>query len=202
MNIADIFRRQTSAERRLPDGADILSGMGTGASSTHPTVGVDVTEARLPDAERIRALAQHSQAESVVFQSVAVAALQMLDRVLNSERQLAATAISLGQQEKLRGMIASLESTVAALRDALNRRGSKIFNLASPAAPAPRDGEKSWWFALTETMHVLEEGIAWIAGAVAGQPKGSAARLLSSIVARLLHSHYNKLLAEADQWME
>ena len=49
---------------------------------------------------------------------------------------------------------------------------------------------------------VLEEGIAWIAGAVAGQPKGSAARLLSSIIARLLHSHYNKLLAEANQWME
>ncbi len=201
MNIADIFRRQTSAERRLPGGAGILSGIGTGAGNAHSQVGVDVAEARLPDAERIRTLAQHSQAESVVFQSVAVAALQMLDRVLNSERQLAATAISLGQQEMLRGMIASLEAMAAALRDALNQQGSKIFNMApTPAAP-DQDGEKSWWFALTDTMHVLEEGTAWIAGAVAGQPKGSAARLLSGIIARLLHSHYNKLLAEADQWM-
>ena len=51
-------------------------------------------------------------------------------------------------------------------------------------------------------MHVLEEGTEWVGTVVAGQPKGSAVRLLSSIIARLLHNHYNKLLAEANQWME
>lgn len=202
MNIADIFRRQITAERRSPDGAGLLSGIGVRPGLAH-VAGLEATGARLPDAERIRALAEHSQAQSVVFQSIAAAALQILDRVLSSERRLATAAISLGQQEKLDQMILSLEATVHALRDALSLHGSKALNLVpAPSRDTSPVQEHSWWFALTDTMHVLEEGTAWIAGSVAGQPKGSATRLLSSIIARLLHSHYNKLLAEANQWME
>jgi hypothetical protein len=193
MNISDIFRRQSPAERSLPDGADLLAGiLAPGGERTPAAV--------TPDAERIRAIAQDRQAESIAFQSIALTSLQMLERVIQSERCLASAAISLAQREKLDTMAATLESAADALRDTLSRRGSKVMNLYSPCAV--REGEHSWWFALTDTMHVLEEGTAWISTAVSGQPKGCATRVLSGVIARLLHSHYNKLLAEANQWME
>lgn len=193
MNISDIFRRQSPAERSLPNGADLLAGI-LAPGGVQAPVGVTT------DAERIRSIAQHRQAESIVFQSVALTALQMLERVIQSERCLAAAAISLAQREKLDGMTAALESAADALRETLSRRGSKVMNLYCPCAA--QEGEHSWWFALADTMHVLEEGTAWISAAVSGQPRGCATRLLSGVIARLLHSHYNKLLAEANQWME
>ena len=201
MSISDIFRREASVPPRpmlrdLEPGTSVLE-----MPSTPERKAADLPDVRLPDTERIRALARHSQAESIVFQSVAVGALQLLDRVLKSEQQLAEAAISLAQRNKMDQMIQSLEATAAALQEALSRQGKQMLNLAGkPEGDGSR--ENSWWFSLTDTMHTLEEGTEWIATVVARQPKGSAARLLSSIIARLLHNHYNKLLTEAGQWME
>lgn len=157
-------------------------------------------DAQLPYPERVRALAKHAQADSIVFQSAAVGALQLLDRVLWHEQQVAEAAISLAQREKLQEMIRALEDTVEALRETLSAQGSQMLNLCEPGEEE-NAGERSWWFALTEAIHVLEEGTEWIASVVSGQPKGGAARTLSSIIARLLHRHHNALLDEAEQWI-
>lgn len=155
----------------------------------------------LPHAERIAALARHRDAGSVVYQSLAVAAIQVLERVLDRERRVAEATISLAQREKLRGMIGGLESAITALRAGLNTQGTQMLALSSPSRPVKTDNEKSWWFSVTEAMQALEDGADWISSIVNGQPRGSAARTLSSIIARLLHRHYKELLDEADQWM-
>jgi hypothetical protein len=201
MNLTDLLRRGSSGRpafiKSAPHGGtDVLDLHASAERTSLPPV-----EVRLPDAERVRALARHSQAESIVFQSVALGALQLIGRVLQSERQLAAAALSLAQRQKVEQMIASLEAMHEVLKQTLSRQGSKAF---TPVPQLSRDQkpETSWWYSLTDAMHVLEEGTGWISMVVAGQPKGSAARLLSSVVARLLHNHYNTLLAEANQWME
>ncbi len=155
----------------------------------------------LPYAERVRSLAKHSQAEGMVFQSVAVSSLQALRRTLACERQVARAAISMAQGEKLQEMIGTLETTIAALGEILSLQGEKMLDLCAFPEMPPGEASRSWWFALTEAIEVLEKGSTWITGLVSGQPKGSAARTLGSIVVRLLHRHHNALLLEADQWM-
>ncbi len=200
MNIADFFRR-SAVEPLFDVPVENDAWMVAGGSLAEHGFALSLADLKLSDAERIRLLARHSQAQSVVFQSVAVSSLQMLDRVLSSERRLADTALSLGQQEMIGAMIASLEVTVEAVKSTLTAQGSKM--LAMSARPiSPHDGEQSWWYGLSDAMHLLEEATAWVSAAVAGQPKGSASRTLSSIVARLLHSHYNMLHSEASQWMD
>ena len=164
-----------------------------------PPRGAFAEGASLPT-ERVRALARDPQAGSVVFQSVAVAAFRTLDRVLHHERQAAAAALSLAQQEKLEAMAGSLEAVMRALRETLSAQGAKALDLHATALPDEPE-EHFWWFALTETIQVLEKAIAWTASMVHGQPKGGPARTLSSVVARLLRTHHHTLLAEAEDWM-
>jgi hypothetical protein len=155
----------------------------------------------LPHAERIAALSRHRDADSVLYQSLAVAAIQVLERVLDRERRVAEATISLAQREKLQAMISGLESAITALKAGLNAQGDKMLALSTPSRPATTDEETNWWFAVTEAMQALEDGADWISSIVNGQPRGSAARTLSSIIARLLYRHYKELLEEADQWM-
>lgn len=169
-------------------------------AEAQPSERIPAVDAQLPYPERVRALARHAQADSVVFQSAAVGALQLLDRILWHERQVAEAAISLAQREKLQSMIGALEDTAEALRETLSAQGSKMLNLCEGGADEDAQ-ERSWWFALTEAIHVLEEGTDWIASVVSGQPKGGATRTLGSIIARLLHRHHNVLLDEAEQWI-
>lgn len=157
--------------------------------------------AELPSAERVRALARHAHSDSVAYQSVAVAGLQILERVLKQERIAAAAAISLAQRDKLDAMVCTLEETVAALRMSLSVQGSKMLFACTQTLGNTNPDERSWWFALTETIQALEDGIDAISGIVSGQPKGGASRTLSSVIARQLHRHHNDLLSEAEQWI-
>lgn len=161
----------------------------------------EVVAARLPYAERVRSLAQHAQAESVVFQSVAVTALQILNRARYYEHQVAEAALSLAHREKLRDMVAELDATARALRAALSEQGTQMLDLSTPEGARVPEG-RYWWFALTEALQALEEGAGFIASVVSGQPKGGATRVLSSVIARLLHRHHNALLAEAESWID
>ena len=156
---------------------------------------------QIPSAERVRALARHAQSDSVAYQSVAVAGLQILERVLSHEKAAASAAISLAQRDKLEAMVHALEQTVAALRMSLSVQGSKMLHACSQTCPETPRSERSWWFALTEAMEALEGGIDAISGIVASQPRGGAARMLSSVIARLMHRHHNELLGEAEQWI-
>jgi len=162
--------------------------------------GTDAEKMQHSYAERVGALAEHDQADRVLFQSLAVTVLQTLERVRWHERQVEAAGISLAQREKLARMIASLEATTSALQGLLSVQGAKMRDV-SAGGDRTKKGETLWWFALVEALQVLEISIEQIASIVSNQPKGSPARTLAGVAAQLLHTHYNKLLEEAEQWM-
>jgi len=64
------------------------------------------------------------------------------------------------------------------------------------------DEEKTWWFALSEVTHILEESIDQLSGMVARQEKGSPVRDLTALYVRLLREHYNFYFDEARKWMD
>lgn len=160
------------------------------------------SEGTQPDVEALQALLERVGQEGTAFQSVAVAAVQILERALSYEREAAEAALSLGQQEKMASMVETAEQATAILRGALNAQGgSKVMHLcAQGAPPAPADNQP-WWFALTDALEVLEEGTSRMTSLTTAQPEGSSARELSQVVAQLLREHHDALLLEADEWI-
>ena len=150
-------------------------------------------KATQPDVEVLRALIEDANEEGTAFQSVAVAAVQILERALSYEREAAEAALSLGQQEKLQAMVDTIETTSALLRSTLNAKGAKVMHLcATGERPVPEDGQP-WWFALTDALEVLEEGTSRMTSLTTAQPADSPARKLSQLIAQLLRGHHDAL---------
>ena len=61
--------------------------------------------------------------------------------------------------------------------------------------------ESSWWFALCEALHALDDGASGIQSIAAGQSQGAATHLLSTLIAEVLRQHYRMLFDEAEQWL-
>lgn len=160
----------------------------------------DVADRQPSYVERVQAVTEQEETGSATVQSVLVAALQAVHRVLQCERQAVQASISLGQGEKLQQMIASLEATEQALRESLTEQGAKMLDLTLKKGPlaAGSDKEHPWAAALSCILLTLEEDIDWIISLVARQPKGSPGRTISGIVVHLLHHHYNQVLAETE----
>jgi len=160
------------------------------------------SEVTQPDVEALQALIERVGQEGSAFQSVAVAAVQILERALSYEREAADAALSLGQQEKLQSMVNTAEQAVALLRSTLTSQGSgKVIHLcAQGEPPAPADNQP-WWFALTDALEVLEEGTGRMTSLTTAQAEGSPACELSRAVAQLLREHHDALLLEADEWI-
>ena len=158
-----------------------------------------------PDVEALRALVQSVNCQRAPYQSVAVAAVQILERALQYERQAAEAALSLGQQEKMESMVEAAHQAVSILRDTLNPQGHKVMSLcARQSSPDPSEANSSgqpWWFVLTNALEVLEEGTEQMTTLTTGQPSGSPARELSQLIAQLLRSHHDALLLEAEEWI-
>ncbi len=155
-----------------------------------------------PDVEALRALIERVGQEGSAFQSVAVAAVQILERALCYEREAAEAALSLGQQEKLDSMVDTAEQAVALLRSTLNSQGSgKAIHLCSQGEPPTPTDNQPWWFALTDALEVLEEGTGRMTSLTMAQAEGSPACELSRVVAQLLREHHDALLLEADEWI-
>ena len=155
-----------------------------------------------PDVEALRALIERLGQEGSAFQSVAVAAVQILERALCYEREAAEAALSLGQQEKLRSMVDTAEKAVALLRSTLNSQGSgKVIHLCAQGEPPTPTDNQPWWFALTDALEVLEEGTGRMTSLTTAQAEGSPACELSRVVAQLLREHHDALLLEADEWI-
>lgn len=158
-------------------------------------------EAPQPDLEALRALVVEVDEQGTAFQSVAVAAVQILEQALCYEREAAGAALSLGQQEKMDAMVHTAEEAVQVLREALSRQGDKVIHLCGgPTASTPTDGQP-WWFALTDALEVLEEGTERMSCLTTAQPTGSPARRLSQVITELLRGHHDALLLEADEWI-
>jgi len=165
---------------------------------SHPPDDDTTTDASMLWVEQLEQLAGQAEVERAAFQSVAVAVLQMLDRVRYRQRRVAEAALSLAQRQKLQHMLDGIDATAGAIGQLLNPTSIGMLGKGVLTEAA---SEPSWWFALCEALHVLEEGAAWIESIAAGQPQGSATRALSRILARLLHQHFQALLAEAEHWM-
>jgi hypothetical protein len=154
-----------------------------------------------PDVDALRVLMENTEHTGSAFQSVTVAAVQILERALSYEREAAEAALSLGQQEKLKSMVQTIEQTAALLRSNLDARGGKVIHLCDQGdRPEPTD-HQPWWFALTDALEVLEEGTDRMTSLTTAQPDDSPARRLSQCIAQLLRGHHDALLLEADDWI-
>lgn len=158
-------------------------------------------ETAQPDVDALRALVEDADQNGTAFQSVAVAAVQILDRALCYEREAADAALSLGQQEKLESMVETVERAATVLRSALNAEGTKVMHLCAEDSRSTPADNQPWWFALTDALEVLEEGTGRMASLTTAQPDGSPARTLSRLIAQLLRGHHDELLLEADDWI-
>lgn len=166
----------------------------------------DPAEVPDPDLQALRTLVEDVDRKGATYQSVAVAALQILERALCYEREAAEAALSLGQREKLKSMVATADQAVSVLRDTLSAQGHKVMHLCTEQSPPAPDRNQSssnepWWFVLTDALEVLEEGTDRMSTLTTGQPSGSPARKLSQTIAQLLQSHHDALLLEADDWI-
>lgn len=166
--------------------------------------GEEATRDLQPDVEALRRLVVEVDCQGTTYQSVAVAALQILQRAVSYEQEAAEAALSLGQQEKMESMVETAEQAVSVLRETLTAQGHKVMHLCaeqSPPAPSPQASGQPWWFALTDALEVLEEGTDRMASLTTGQPADSPARKLSQLIARLLRGHHDALLLEAEEWI-
>lgn len=161
----------------------------------------DETPAPKADVSTLQELLNGLDDNSTAFQSVAVAAVQILERALCFEREAAAAALSLGQQQKMKAMVDTAASAVQVLRNALEQQGARVMHLCACPPEQATTGEKSWWPALNDALRVLEEGTGRMASLTTAQPQGSPARALSRVIAQLLRNHHDALVLEADQWM-
>ncbi len=162
------------------------------------TANVDDAHAS-PYADAVRHVVGNVE-NGVAFQSLAVAALQTLEKVLACEKKAANAAISLAHGEKLTEMIETTAATAEAIAEALDAQGTRMLDLSNDAAGGS-DEDRSWWFALTEAIESIEDGTTRILSLASGQPKDGPGRKLSSIVVRLLRRQHQQLLAEADAWI-
>ena len=150
--------------------------------------------------DRLQALIESVNTDTIAFQSVLVSAIQILDRVYLEEQRIAHVAISLAQRRKMADMVTRIKLLRFSLRAILNDQGMRILQLQSK--PQNReDMQISWWYHLTEGIETLESGIDWIGSIISGQPHDSPARKLSDLIAGLLRSHYDELLKEAEHWL-
>lgn len=163
-------------------------------------------EVPTPDVDALRALVEKVNCQCAPYQSMAVAAVQILERALRSERQAAEAALSLGQQEKMESMVETAHQAVSILRGTLNPQGHKVMSLcAQESLPDPtwesQSSGQPWWFVLSDALEVLEEGTEQMTTLTMGQASGSPTRELSQLIAQLLRSHHDALLLEAEEWI-
>lgn len=169
-------------------------------ASPHEVSLADDRGEAVPD--QVRALSGQDEAGRVLFQSVTVTALQLLRGILLRDQQALEASISLGQREKLQAMMDTLEATTEALRQSLSEQGTQMLYLcAEPQNATNGVHEDSWWFALTEAIEALEDGMQQMSSLSGGQPEDSPAHRLSDLIADLLHHQHQALLQEAQQWI-
>ncbi|GAB5520771.1 MAG: hypothetical protein RhofKO_30220 [Rhodothermales bacterium] len=135
--------------------------------------------------------------QSLAFQSVLATAMHTVNEALLAELQLTRAAVSLAQAERLGAMVSTLQGAQHALDTTLTAQGRHIVQPFTAKLPKA----DSWWFALAEALHILEQGVERTRALVGGQERGSESRTLSSLIARLLRDHHQTLQHEAEQWL-
>lgn len=144
--------------------------------------------------ERIVEIVGSVAANDASFISVATVLGGVLRRVLSAEKTVEMAAISLGQRDQLRHMRNQTSEMIETLGQVLPERIS--------LEKVDAQEEPSWWFALSEATHVLDESIEQLSVLVSKQTKGSPVRDLTAQIIRLMRGHYNVYLGEAAHWMD
>ena len=151
-------------------------------------------EARNEALQRIVEIVGRVQPTDAGFVSVATVVGSVLRRVLSAEKTALQAAISLAQQNQLDIMRSETSDMIEALGRVLPERIS--------LQKVPAKEEPSWWFALSEATHVLEESIEQLSALVRQQKKGSAIRDLTAQSLRLMREHYNVFLEQGRSYMD
>lgn len=151
-------------------------------------------EARNDALQRILEIVSRVQPTDAGFISVATVVGSVLRRVLSAEKTAMRAAISLAQQTQLDTLRAEMSEMIEALGQVMPNRIS--------LETVPAKDEPSWWFAVSEATHILEESIEQLSILVKKQKKGSAIRDLIAQMLRLLREHYNVFLAQGRHYMD
>ena len=144
--------------------------------------------------ERIVAIVATVPQNNARFVSVVTIIGTVLRLVLAAEKMLEGASISLAQRTKM----SQLRNETSRMIEVLGAEMPKQVSLSKVEATE----EGSWWFALSETTHVLEESVEQLSGMVSRQEKGSAVRDLTALCVSLLRDHYNIYLLESRNWMD
>lgn len=192
---SSVSELENPADRERLEEKSLLTDDEEDPTSTPPT----------PDVAALRALLEEVDCHGTTYQSVAVAAVQILERALRYEREAAEAALSLGQQEKMESMVTTADQAASALRKTLSAQGHKVMSLCTQQSHPEPDlddpsSPQSWEPVLENALNVLEEGTDRMTSLTTGQPSGSPARRLSKVIAQLLRNHHDALLLEAEEW--
>lgn len=134
------------------------------------------------------------EAPDARFISVVTVVGAVLRRVLSAEKTAHQAAISLAQQTQLEQMRRQLSNMIETLGDMLPKQVS--------VEKVDAKEEPSWWFALSEATHVLEESIDQLSILVKQQDKGTPIRGVIAQTQRLLRDHYNILFEQARSYLD
>lgn len=151
-------------------------------------------EARSDALEQIVAIVGRVQPTDARFISVATVVGAALRRVLSAEKTAQQAAISLAQQIQMNQLRQETSNMIETLGRVLPQRVS--------LKKVEAKKEPSWWFALSEATHVLEETIEQLSALVKRQEKASAIRDLIAQILRLLREHYNIFLEQGRNYMD
>ena len=174
-----------------------------------------------PFIEEVSELAAQAneQGSVIAFQSTLAAATQAVERALQREEVAEEAALSLAQQDALHAMSSELRAISEALQGALDNQGRclmppcdekkrRMFGLPASlragrkgreekAAPRP-----TWWYSLVEAIEALGEGAERMQAIASGQPGDAPSRALGLATADLLGNHHDRLIGEAERWID
>jgi hypothetical protein len=156
------------------------------------------------------------QGSVIAFQSTLAAAATAVNRALQREEVAENAALSLAQQDALHAMSAELRATSEALQDALDSQGRclmppcaekkrRTFRLSSSVRAARKEKatpRPTWWYSLVEAIEALGEGSERMRAIASGQPGEAPSCVLSQATADLLGSHHDRLVGEAERWID
>lgn len=145
-------------------------------------------------AHRLADIIQKVERRDASFQSVCAVIQQVLMKVLVAESMAASAAISLAQQDRLRGMCAEVRNMMDTLAPWVPSE--------TPPMSLPSAAESSWWYALSEAMHLVEDSAEQLSAVVARQEKRANLRNMAAQAVRVLRDHYNILLAESKNFLD
>jgi hypothetical protein len=171
---------------------------------------MDVCTPLVEDVPELAARAAE-QGSVIAFQSSLAAAATVVDRALHREAAAEEAALSLAQQDALRAMSDELRAISGALHDALDSQGRCLMPGAEKKRrafrlPASRKEKATprptWWYSLVEAIEALGEGSERMRAIASGQPGEAPSCVLSQATADLLGSHHDRLVSEAERWID